>query len=136
MQWLLTLLPHKLTNEHRLIALNKSSLIVNTVLSGLLLPCAADAATIAAHFLTASNGHSISLLQSRSEVASEAENVLSELSHHLTHVVKEPLDDSHELQSKALQLHKFSQKMLARLRRLVPLMLFFRRSSSQWIHGL
>lgn len=64
-------------------------------------------------------GHGIFVLQSRSEVASEAENVLSELSHHLTHVVREPLEDSHQLQSQASKLHNFSQQMLARLTRLV-----------------
>ena len=98
-----------------------------------MLPCAAHTATQLHIVVTASAvlvGHSISFLQSRSEVTSEAENVLSELSHHLTHVVKESLEDSHQLQSKASDLHKFSQQMLARLRRLVTLMLFCPSSNS------
>ena len=84
--------------------------------------------------LTMLLGHSKSLLQSRSEVASEAENVLSELSHHLILVVKAPYEDSHQLQSTASELHKFSQQMLARLRRSVILIMFCPSSTSQWFH--
>ncbi|KAL3136414.1 hypothetical protein ABBQ38_005672 [Trebouxia sp. C0009 RCD-2024] len=57
-------------------------------------------------------------LQSRSEVALEAESVLSELSHHLTHVIKEPIGSDHQLQSKAADLRTYSQQMLTRLSRL------------------
>lgn len=57
------------------------------------------------------------VVQSRSQVASEAESILSELGHSLTHVVKEPMENVHQVQLKASELHKYSQQMLSRLSR-------------------
>lgn len=58
-------------------------------------------------------------VQSRSCVASEAKSILSEVSHRLTLVAKEPVEHGPQLQTNASELQKFSQQMLARLSRLV-----------------
>ena len=57
------------------------------------------------------------LLQSRSELVSEAEAILSDMSHRLIHVVKGCPESSQQQQARPADLHIFSQQMLIRLSR-------------------
>ena len=64
-------------------------------------------------------GQHIMLVQSRCEVVSEAENILSELTHQLTHVIKGPPENGQQPQSRGSDLQRYSQQMYTRLIRWV-----------------
>ena len=61
--------------------------------------------------------HAQLVLQSRSQVTAEAENVLSELTHGFTLLAMSTTQSSHAAQAKAMELLTYSREMLSRLSR-------------------
>lgn len=61
--------------------------------------------------------HAQLVLQSRSQLTAEAENVLSELTHGFTLVAMSTTQSSHAAQAKAMELLSYSREMLSRLSR-------------------